>query len=119
MISGAERRDAIDNAMSLARMNFDFQGEAVAKAIGADWDRDAECWRRLGELMEPYHECVPDECPINVRHDHVDRDALLALADEIEDYADGDGARFGRVIDRDRAKGYARRIREALGVRDA
>ena len=46
----------------------------------------------------------------------VDRDTLLALADEIEDYADGDGARFGRLIDRDRAKWYAHRIREALGV---
>ena len=45
-----------------------------------------------------------------------DRDTLLALADEIEDYADGDGARFGRLIDRDRAKWYAHRIREALGV---
>ena len=45
-----------------------------------------------------------------------DRDALLALADEIEDYAGGGGARFGRVIDRDRAKGYAWRIREALGA---
>ncbi len=46
----------------------------------------------------------------------VDRDALLALADEIEGYADGDGMRFGRVVDRDRAKWYAHRIREALGV---
>lgn len=48
----------------------------------------------------------------------VDRDALLALADEIDEYADGGGARFGRVVDRARAEGYARRIREALGVRD-
>lgn len=48
----------------------------------------------------------------------VDRDALLALADEIDEYADGGGARFGRVIDSRRAKGYAQRIREALGVSD-
>lgn len=47
-----------------------------------------------------------------------DRDALLALADEIDEYADGGGARFGRLIDSSRAKGYAQRIREAVGVRD-
>lgn len=46
----------------------------------------------------------------------IDIDGLLAIADEIDDYADGGGARFGRVIDSRRAKGYAQRIREALGV---
>ena len=85
---------------------------------------------RLADLIEPGEPKV--KCVAEVKidgerleklvHDAavelagIDRDALLALADEIEDYADGDGARFGRVIDRDRAKGYSRRIREALGV---
>lgn len=64
----------------------------------------AECEKCPDAGRCPYYSPMPDV------------DALLALADEIEDYADGDGARFGRVIDRDRAKGYARRIREALGV---
>ncbi len=31
----------------------------------------------------------------------------------------GGGMRFVRMVDRDRAKGYAQRIREACGVRDA
>lgn len=117
MIPEAERRDAIDNAKSLARMNFDFHGESVAKAIGADWDRDAECWRRLGELMEPHHECVPDECPINVRHDHVDREALLKLADEMDLDADAVGSSSPTTSGMLRSR--AAEIREALGMRDA
>lgn len=68
--------------------------------VCAEWEKCPDAGRC------PYYSPMPDV------------DALLALADEIEDYADGDGARFGRVIDRDRAKGYSRRIREALGVRD-
>ena len=66
-----------------------------------------------GEPECPHRRTCPFYSPMP------DRDSLLALADEIEDYADGGGARFGRVIDRGRAKGYSRRIREALGVRDA
>ena len=75
---------------------------------------------RLADLIDP--ETIPakqDKTEHPLSEPEIDREALLALADEIEDYADGDGARFGRVIDRDRAKGYARRSRYACGVRDA
>ena len=50
---------------------------------------------RLADLIEPSgHECVPGECSLNVRHDSdfIDRDALLALADDMQwsvDHHDG------------------------------
>lgn len=78
-------------------------GSSVARAIGMCPEiliSNVAFWHRLADLIEPSCDCG----------------ALLTLTDEIEEYADGDGARFGRVIDRERAKRYARRIREALGV---
>ena len=42
-----------------------------------------ESVRSLADLIEQSgHECVPGECPLNVRHDndHTDRERLLAIA---------------------------------------
>ena len=76
----------------------------------------------LADLIEPSgYECVPGECPLNVRHDNdrIDRGALLELADEI-DRKSNDG-----TVNPDPMKliassldlfGYARRIREAVGA---
>ena len=74
---------------------------------------------RLADLIEPSGcECVPGECPLNVRHDNdrIDRDALLALADEMDDACPESASVAVVYID-----DYARRIREALGLgeRDA
>lgn len=77
-------------------------GRIIGVACGYDLPDFQGLLGRLADLIEP-------SC---------DRDALLGLADEIKDYAEGGGMRFGRVVDRDRAKGYAQRIREACGVRD-
>lgn len=71
---------------------------------------------RLADLIEPFgHECVPGECPINVRHDNdrIDRDALLSLADDIDKQTDGS------MFDAWLEDGHyiARRIREALWVK--
>lgn len=81
-----------------------------------------ESVRSLADLIEPSgYECVPGECPLNVRHDNdrIDREAPLALADEME----GGFLLFGstksarRVFDflSDKLGEYARRIREACG----
>lgn len=51
--------------------------------IGCDDGDDAAAWNRLADLIEPSgHECVPGECPLNVRHDNdrIDRERLLAIA---------------------------------------
>ena len=70
---------------------------------------------RLADLIEPPRKCP---CYDSGRHrcsihdvPAIDRDALLALADDIDSDADnGMGGTFLRY--------YARRIREALGVSD-
>ena len=95
------------------------------------WYPASDAADRLADLIEPSgHECIPGECPLNVRHDgdFIDRDALLALADDM-----------GRVRSRCESCNKARdcdwvdeavclesyiddcadRIREACGVVDA
>lgn len=70
---------------------------------------------RLADLIEPSgHECVPGECPINVRHDNdmIDRDALLALADEMDAYS----GHFSTGLQKCTVQAWAVAIREALGV---
>lgn len=87
----------------------------VYAAVGLnDDDVDAiDLFDRLADLIDPGepsgHECVPGECPLNVRHDSdfIDRDALLALADEIETYR----LPISGIA-------VAEHIREALGVTD-
>lgn len=84
---------------------------------------------RLADLIEPSgYECVPGECPLNVRHDNdrIDRDALLEQVKELEKCAWYFGPDFDEDEPlRDRLKeaseafsGSARRIRKALGVVD-
>lgn len=101
--------------------------------IGAIADQDGWCAAadaadRLADLIEP-----PTQCPYyhSDRHhcsaydDVVDREALLALAEEMELSATrlrnlaGESASFGflsRGLTEAEAEGFARRIREALGV---
>lgn len=81
-----------------------------------------ESVRSLADLIEPSgYECVPGECPLNVRQDNdrIDRDALLALAKEMVEMFRL-GAFTGEGLDakwcRELHGKYARRIREALGV---
>lgn len=90
----------------------------------------SESVRSLADLIEPSgYECVPGECPLNVRNDNdrIDRDALLEMADEFDENGDA----IARYIesssgdfdwyDIDAMEEYydrARRIREALGVND-
>lgn len=55
-----------------------------------------------------------------VRESTIDRDALLALADEMQGYADGAASGDGfPYVNAGALWSYADRIREALGVQDA
>lgn len=87
----------------------------------ADWVGIAH---RLADLIEPPHQCpyydsLKHRCSF---HDvpAVDCDALLALADEMEEFgslpARHPGVRVLHNEDFSRELGYARRIRKALGV---
>lgn len=96
----------------------------IYSAVGLADDDDADAidlFDRLADLIEPSgHECVPGECPINVRHDNdkIDRDALLALADELEEDACWEVQTPGDTSGAWRLKDACDRIREALGVSD-
>lgn len=92
----------------------------IAKALGVRTATDGKtACGMLADLIEPSgHECVPGECPINVRHDNdmIDRDALLELADEMDAYTECDDERCGNLMPPLVIHDFARRIREALGV---
>lgn len=91
-------------------------GERVLNLLGCG-DTEGECYAALADLIEPPRQCPyyhSDRHHCSAYDDVVDRDALLALADEME--IDGAGA----LDDEDWCKPllveYANRIREALGV---
>lgn len=90
-------------------------GESVrvcAQIVSPHEDQVRAAADRLASLIEP-----PTQCPYyhsdrhycSVHDDVVDRDALLALADDID--SDADNGMSGTFL-----RYYARRIREALGV---
>lgn len=79
---------------------------------------------RLADLIEP-----PRQCPYYHSDRHycsaydedvreIDRDALLALSEEMDAYPGCDDARCGREMPPLTIHGFARRIREALGVEE-
>lgn len=91
-VTDAERRDVAKRLRALAegpKQDWLRLAEAV---YGDKFRMRAEVVGRLADLIEPpaaVHECVPGKCPINVRHDAaIDRDALLALAEEMSEVAD-------------------------------
>ena len=112
-----ERREV---ARRLRGLNYsDLQESLICAYLDALGIKGYKDWvgiaHRLADLIEPSgHECVPGECPLNVRHDSdsIDREELLALADDL-DYA---GAAVENVAYIDQTfHEAARRIREALG----
>lgn len=102
MVTDDERREVARKLRDYVDLPDDWWQETraefyVEKCVFGDVNRhrEGELFARLADLMEP-------SC---------DRDALLALADEIEQDADGCTAiAVGALYD------YVDRIREALGV---
>ena len=132
MITDDERREAArrlrDKKAECEERGYPWMCDDLILALGYDHDYEAgdEIFDRLADLIEPSepsgHECVPGECPLNVRHDgdFIDREALLALADEMEEFGNlpvkHPGIRVLHNDDFSRELGYARRIREAVGA---
>ena len=116
-----ERREV---ARSLRELDYsDLQESLICAYLDALGIKGYEDWvgiaHRLADLIEPSgHECVPGECPLNVRHDSdfIDREALLALADELEEDACWEVQTPGDTSGAWRLKDACDRIREALGV---
>ena len=96
MISDTERREVATRLRNNASQDMDWM---VPWAVFNDAEQHASesVVRRLADLVEP-------SC---------DRDALLALADEMDDEAEHMNS---LEYNYDFLMGYSRRIREALGV---
>ena len=112
MITDEERRDVARKLLKIPHFSLGH----VAYAIGYDeedddWD-EVDVINRLADLIEPvermclYYDAVTNHCGCYDTR-LIDRDALLALADEMDELC-GPWHDCG--------KHYARRIREALGV---
>lgn len=143
MISDEERREAARRLREHSGAHL-FTGEDVERLIGIELSgfrpKDADnSYNRLADLIEPSEpkvKCIAEikidgerlEQLVNdavVEVTGIDRDALLALADEFDaqgdyiarDIEDSDGDFDRHAIDEmEERYGYARRIREALGV---
>lgn len=123
MVTDDERREVARRLRELEVCEFDGEfidcGE-VENALGLVSDDgawyEAEGVTRLADLIEP-----PRQCPCYDSGRHwcsihdvpiIDRDALLALADDLDRM--GDGSMYDPCISDE--YGIARRIREILGV---
>ena len=135
MVTDDERRDVARRMRETAEGKFDFCAHNVALEIGMDDPSDfdecfdgehLEAWRRLADLIEPSEPKV--RCVAEVKidgerleelvHDAavkltgIDRDALLALADEMDAYS----GHFSTGLQECTVQAWAVAIRDALGV---
>lgn len=122
MISDSERREVARRLRKLAG-GYVRVGD-IEKALGIDMtsptvdlERDARNINRLADLIEPPLQCPhyhsdTHYCSIHEGIQPIDRDALLALADDIDKQTDGS------MFDAWLEDGHyiARRIREAVGA---
>lgn len=117
MVTDIERRKAAENLRAMdidSFSSYSEEAEAVEKALGIWEDYDVNIWLYIADLIDP-----PRGCPCYDSAEHrcsfhdapaVDRDALLVLADELEDNDVTYSVSTQYVLD-----DYARRIREACG----
>lgn len=142
MISDAERREVARNIReNYVRSGLGYKVASaynIAMAIGMNPGilvGDIELWNRLADLIEPPLQCPHYHsdrhyCSVYEDVQPIDRDALLALADELDKDADNiiSAARNARFAcgrprmeeakhDAYEWRSIARRIREGLGVK--
>ena len=125
MVTDDERREVARRLRELEPYLFDDDGGEcidcgeVESALGLTNDDgswyQAEGVKRLADLIEPpaqcpYYHSDRHYCSVHEDMQTIDRDALLALADEIEDNDVTYCVSTQYVLD-----SYASRIREALG----
>lgn len=91
------------------------------------WDAIFNCGYRCTDLCDECEAGVidsladlidPDDAQFRDATKAVDRDVLLNLADDMDAYTECDDERCGKEMPPSVIHGYARRIREALGVTD-
>ena len=115
MVTDDERRRVAAALREYASFDCEDEGEEECLVDCADWgervlnllgcgDTEGECYAALADLIEP--DTTSDMTKPSEDMTKCDREALLALADEMD-------AEKNFVI----VGGYARRIREALGAK--
>lgn len=115
MVTDDERRRVAAALREYASFDCEDEGEEECLVDCADWgervlnllgcgDTEGECYAALADLIEP--DTTSDMTKTSEDMTKCDREALLALADEMD-------AEKNFVI----VGGYARRIREALGAK--
>ena len=124
MITDDERREVAArlrggyDVVSDAHGRFWLNGTLFGMDITArSEERIRDGLARLADLIEPSgHECVPGECPLNVRHDNdrIDQERLLAIAttmaaDSVRSAKQGSSASPAYILH------AARNIAEACG----
>lgn len=113
MINDIERRKVAAKLRELGVYVFDPDNtyELLADALGVDdFEGTDELFNRLADLIEP--DTTTDTTKTAPDTTKCDRDALMELADEMDERAP-----YGWYSgERDSLREYARRIREALGV---
>lgn len=128
MISDNDRRDVARRLREAASyyesMERDVDFYPVESALGlkpaGETAYTPESVRSLADLIDPQTSEQTNHDESSLSASPIDRDALLALADEMEEFgnltARHPGVRVLHDEDFSRELGYARRIREALGV---
>lgn len=132
MTSDQERREVAENLRYLSdypgapvRYAEQFRDELSAVVLPDGFTHDySELIQRLADLIEPAPSCEfwdaeEQECYSIRTAQPVDRDALLALAEEMQNQANSALLWNLRFMDVQYLIYYARRIRKALGVSDA
>lgn len=111
MATDDERREVAERLRCAARQSQPYTEPTLACLIGADC---TDIWTRLAGLIDPSDTSQG-------RRDTVacDREKLLALAEEMQGYADGAASGDGfPYVNAGSLWSYADRIREACGVVD-
>lgn len=119
MTTDSDRREVARGLRELANGYEEVSDFDLARTLGlgavSRYGYDPDDVRRLADLIEPPARCphyMHPCCRTDAGGDYIDRDALLALAADMDLYArTAPYPSFGR-----RVATYARRIREALGV---
>ena len=130
MIADSERREVAerlrDKKAECEERGYPWMCDDLILALGYDHDYEAgdEIFDRLADLIDPgesgqnldkNRDTVQIESPAVQKAPECDRDALLALADEMKEKVLVYDRLGLRVPTRD-VMGYSRRIREALGA---
>ena len=121
MIADSERREVARRLRGIKDTRDGCGHDMCCDLWSAVFDSDYRCTDLCDEcevaVLDSLADLIEPTKPVDFDGFAVERDALLALADEMERIADEN--RMTGMMGIGRARSWADRIREALGVQDA